>query len=179
MMKKIAVLAGAGALLLGLAGSALAWGPMWGDLNVANVDNATVAIAGTGGNSVGNLAVVERAGVSGEVEVEGDNNVNMTTGGADALAVGVVVANTQIGCSTCGRRGPSSTRNIASVDNATVADADTGTNNVGGAASVKMAHIGGEVEVEGNNNVNLTTSEASAKSIGVVVVNTRWTGWAF
>lgn len=178
MMKKIAVLAGAGALVLSLAVPALArpHHSMSGDLNVANVDNATTAVANTG-VSAGNVATIYEAGVGGEVRVDGTNVVKqLSTGEANALAVGVVVANTQIGCSTCGRHGSSSTKNIADVGNATVADAETGAA-AGSGVSVERAHTG-QVEVGGTNVVKqLHTGDANSDSYGVVVVNTRWTGF--
>lgn len=178
-MKKIAALIGAGAMLLSVAVPAFAGGHRHhdeGNMNVANVTSEVYALSETGGNTVGNSARVRKADVKGDVEVEGDNTVR--TGAADALAVGVVVANTQVGCSTCGRRGGSqSEKNIANVTSGVYADAITGENIVGNSASVSKADIGGhrhggEVEVEGNNNV--TTGAADADAFGVVVVNTQW-----
>ncbi len=167
MMKKIAVLAGAGALVLALAGPAFGF-----TINKAKVDNSTTAVANTG-ISAGNVATVSRAHVDGDVEVGGTNVVKqLHTGDANALAVGGVVANTQVGCDACGG---GFTVNKAKVRNATVADAETGVL-AGGGVSVDRAHIDGEIEVEGTNIVKqLHTGNANSRSFGIVVVNTQWT----
>ena len=178
MFKKVASLVGAGALLLSVSGVAFARGyyrPMPSvDRNTAIVTNTTSSVADTGLNSVGNSVEVRRAGVRGEVEIEGDNR--LTTGAANSEAVGVVVANTQVGCSTCGRNyGTTVREDLAIVNNSTSSEAYTGSNSVGNSAEVSRASVGGrrggEVEVEGNNTV--TTGGATSSSTGVVVVNTQ------
>lgn len=181
MFKKLAALAGAGAMLLAVAGPAFARSShhsQQGNSNVAFVTNTTSSIASTGNNGVGNGATVVNSEVKGEVEVSGQNTLN--TGEANSEAVGVVVANTQVGCSTCGsRRNSGSTNNVAFVRNETTSIASTGDNGVGNIATVSNSevgghHRGGEVEVSGNNNV--TTGQANSEAVGVVVVNTQLNG---
>lgn len=168
-MRKLFALVAALALVAVVAGPAMAF-----TVNRAHVDNTTTAISNTG-VTVGNVATVEKGFVGHEVEVGGANYVsNIRTGSADATALGVVAANTQIGCDWCGGYGLRINR--ASVTNVTGAQADSGVRVGGG---VSLVHAGtGEVEVEGTNSVNsVTTGPANANSYGVVLVNTSWTGW--
>lgn len=188
-MKKIAAILGAGAMLLAIAGPAFARDShhsQQGNSNVAFVTNTTSSGAFTGNNGVGNGATVRKADVKGNVSVTGDNSVN--TGAADSLAVGVVAANTVVGCSTCNRRdshSTSSTSNVAFVNNETTSVASTGDNAVGNGATISKADVGGSqerhhrggssnggVSVSGNNSVN--TGAADSTAVGVVVVNTQW-----
>ena len=171
MIKKIAALAGAGAMLLAVAGPAFAVVPgFWGtgSKDVAIVNNGASAVASTGGNGQGNSATVKKAGVTGDVEVSGNNN--MTTGEAQADATAVVVANTHIGCSTCGWS--LGHKDVAVVNNGAQAGSLTGDNGQGNAATVKKAHVGGEVEVGGSN--TLKTGPASSDADAWTVVNTHW-----
>lgn len=173
-MKKLVSLIGAGAMLLAIATPVLARGHHRGPENVTRVTNTTTAVANTG-LEVGNIATVERAG-AWKVEAEGNNTVGkLSTGDADATAVGVVVADTQVGCSRCSRRGEQEKLNL--VENTVVASADTGIV-VGNTADVSRAHVG-SVEAEGNNTVGkLSTGDAAATAVGVVVVDTQLNfGW--
>lgn len=167
-MKKILALAGAGAILLGMAVPAFA--VTTNIVNKAKVSNSTTAVASTG-VSAGNVVSVEKAGV-GNINVGGSNEIKkLSTGNADALAVGAVVANTQIGCATCGG---GSIKNKAKVKNTTTAQADTGVQ-AGSGVSVYKAHVGG-INLNGNNEIKkLHTGDADSDSIGIVVVNTQWT----
>jgi len=171
-MKKIAALISAGAMLLSVAGPALAGGrppkSNQSTINVANVTNVTYAGASTGGNSVGNSATVAQSGFWPSATVTQTNKV--TTGDADALAVGVVAANDKVGCgcSPCGMC--SGTKNIATVYNQTTASANTGGNSVGNSTGVTQ-FLGGSATVTQQNTVK--TGAADADAVGVVVVNTQ------
>jgi len=90
MVKKIAALAGAGALLLAVAGPALAWNFSWVD-----VDNAAGAIADTGGNSQDNSAVAIGYGNSADAG-SGSGYRSMTTGPAYSNASAFTVVNTTL-----------------------------------------------------------------------------------
>lgn len=166
MLKKLAALAGAGAILLSIATPAFAHSVK----NRANVTQVTSSSANTGGNLQGNGAYVTKAHVSGEVEAEGSNS--MTTKKAESSAVGVVAANTNVNadcdsCVTSARR----QRNSANVTQVTSSSASTGNNIQGNVASVEKAGVSGDVEAEGNN--NMTTGKAESSAVGVVVVNTQ------
>ena len=63
-------------------------------INKARVNSTTSVSANTGYNQVGNTALVEKAGVSGDVEVRGDNTVD--TGKAEAGNMEFIVVNTQV-----------------------------------------------------------------------------------
>ncbi len=166
MFKKLAALAGAGAMLLSIATPAFAHSVR----NRATVNQTTISSANTGGNGQGNGASVTRAHVSGDVEVRGSNN--MDTGVAESSATGVVVANTNLNldCDSCTVT-PRRQKNTANVIQMTSSSANTGLNDQGNSAYVERAGIGGEVEVKGNN--TMTTGDAESSATGVVVVNTQ------
>lgn len=63
-------------------------------INKAKVKSETNVSANTGANYVGNSAEVKKAGVSGDVEVRGDNTVD--TGKAEAGNMEIIVVNTQL-----------------------------------------------------------------------------------
>lgn len=166
MFKKLIALAGAGAMLLTVAGPAFAHSVR----NRANVTQVTSSSANTGGNLQGNDASAYKAHVSGEVEAEGSNS--MTTKKAESSAVGVVAANTNVNadcdsCVTSARR----QRNSANVTQVTSSSASTGNNMQGNVASAEMAGVSGDVEAEGSN--NMTTGKAESSATGVTVVNTQ------
>ena len=85
MMKKIAALIGAGAMLLSVAT------PAFGAWNWAYVNNVTGVIADTGGNGVGNSA---NANNGSNATSGGSNTLN--TGDAEANNIGVILVNTQV-----------------------------------------------------------------------------------
>ena len=172
-MKKLISLIGAGAMLLSVAT------PAFGAWNWANVRNVTVVGAETGGNTVGNWANANNGS-----NATGSGNNNVTTGNATASNLGVIVANTNVGCcpEPCDPRpdpcdlcqGSSCTLNEAIVENGTMVGADTGDNTVGNAA---VANNGSNATGSGNNNV--TTGDADAGNIGIVIVNSQvsWGWW--
>jgi hypothetical protein len=148
MMKKIAVLVGAGALLLAVAAPALAYPVFFGSKDVAIVTNNVSATASTGGNSQENSGWV----------VSGNNNLK--TGGANAYAGAVTVANTHIGCGPyCGGGGHT---DFANVGNYVAANANTGLNDQGNSG----------LFVEGNNIT--TTGAAYSTAHAWTIVNTHW-----
>lgn len=163
MLKKLAALAGAGALLLGTAI------PVFAFDNIAIIKgNDATATANTGDNlQVGNGVYVEKAGVGGNISVSGNNT--MTTGNAKAKAKLVIVANSNI-CGDCGGSGGG----LAVVKwNDATADANSGGNGQGGnVADVYKAHVDGNISVSGNN--SMTTGEAKAKAKVWIVVNVNW-----
>lgn len=178
-MKKLIALTGAAALLLSITGGVLAHHRRSG--NSADITNTTTAISDTG-VIVGNSVSVEKAHISGEIEVKGDNEVKKVhTGDADSLAVGVVVANTDVNldCDSCTQRG--SRNNRAEVDNTTIAQSVTGVE-AGNSVYVEKAHVDGDIEVGGRRDENevkkVHTGSATADAYGVVLVNTRFsTDW--
>jgi len=162
MVKKLASLAGAGALLLSVAVPVLAWSS-----DVAFVNNSATAVAGTGLNVQGNGVTVTKAS-AGDINVRGNNS--LTTGDADAYAGALVVANTRISCGRCGGGGRGHT-DVAYVNNSAGAGASTGDNGQGNGVTVKKAFAGG-INVSGNN--RLTTGDATSKARAWTVVNTHW-----
>lgn len=166
-MKKLISLIGAGALLLSVATPA--FGVTSVTINKAKIKNTTVVKAETGDNYAGNSALVTKAGVSGSnVTADGDNTI--TTGDAKAKNLGIIAANTAVGCDGCTADGV--TVNKAKVRNTTVVKAETGGNGAGNSASVSMAGVtGSNVTADGNNTID--TGNASAKNVGVILVNTQ------
>ncbi len=164
-MKKLISLLGAGALLLSVAGPAFAVTSV--TINKAKVKSTTNVSANSGYNYAGNGVSVKKAGVSGEVEVKGNNSVD--TGKAEAENLKVIAANTSVGCDTCGTSGV--TVNKAKVRSTTNVSANSGYNIVGNSAEVKKAGVSGDVEVSGNNSVD--TGKAEAENVELIVVNTQ------
>lgn len=165
-MKKLISLIGAGAMLLSLATPAFATV----NINKAKIKNTTVVSASTGGNGVGNGASVERAGVTGSnVTADGNNTVN--TGNARVRNLEVTAANTNVNlCSTCGTADVNV--NKAKVKSDTTVVASTGGNAAGNSASVSMAGVSGS-NVTANGNNDVTTGNANASNVGIILVNTQ------
>ena len=121
MNKKLAALAGAGALLFTMAGPALGFLPMFGsdDLNIDNwafVSNKVTTKADSGDNSVGGMFVC---------------GGGITTGAARASALVMNDVNSSmLGCPTC--FDDVNIDNGAMVFNRTYTKADSGDNSVGG-----------------------------------------------
>lgn len=175
MYKKIAIIAGSAALMLGAAIPALAnhqWPPQptGTTLNIAVVRNTSNASANTGWNDQINQSSVKKAHVGGDVETRQANL--MSTGDANATSTGVVIANRQTGCSTCTPR--RLTVNGALVTNSAGASSNTGYNLQTNSASVKKAHVDGEVETTQVN--ALRTGDATSTSRSWTVVNTSVSG---
>ena len=181
MIKKIAAIVGAGALLLSVAGPALArvnqggcvcrWPNLFcacRDENTAVVTNGASAMALTGGNSQGDYAEVN--GCGGEAEVENEGSRSITTGDASAYAGALTVANVTVGCSTCGLDRPVTNR--ARVANGADAYADTGDNHQSDGA-VMNGWFGGEAEVENEGSRSIRTGSADATSRAWTVVNSQ------
>ena len=168
MFKKIAAIAGAGAMLLSTATPAFAWGYNWGGtMNSAVVTNSANSSANTGWN----LQLNEAKGTwAHEVEVEGTANT-LYTGAAVSDATAVTAANTQVGgCNIC-HRSLGFTYNSAVVNNGAASSANTGYNDQVNSAS--GAGWFGEVEVEHTNNY-MGTGPAVSSANAWTVVNTNW-----
>lgn len=170
MMKKLISLAGAGAILLSAAVPAFAhlrhFG--WGSRDVAVVDNTAFSVANTGGNSQNNSASVNTTCHSG-ARAGSTGNRNMDTGNADAYAGAVVVANTHVGCDTCGR---GSHRDFANVSNWADAESNTGYNHQNDSASAYMTHRS-NASAGSTGNRNMNTGKADSESHAWTVVNTH------
>ena len=169
MFKKIAAIAGAGAMLLSTATPAFAynWG---GTMNSAVVWNNANSSANTGSNGQFNQA---EGAWSGEVEVEHAYNT-MYTGAAYSDATAVTAANTQVGCSVCNFYMGGFKYNSAVVANEAASSANTGGNQQFNGA--KGTFVWGEVEVEHTGNT-MGTGVAASNANAWTVVNTNWTGF--
>lgn len=169
MVKKLAALAGAGALLLATAGPA--FGIFWwgGSRDVAIVENGAGAYSNTGGNTQDNFAAVT---FGGGVDVDGaDGNRSMTTGDATAYAGALTVANTHVGCGPCASGGLWH-KDFAMVKNGAVADANSGVNAQDDFAVVTF---GGGVDVDGGEgNRYMGTGGADSTARAWTIVNTHW-----
>lgn len=171
MMKKLAAMAGAAALLLGATVPALAHHRHWyGGSDVAMVENSASAVASTGGNGQGN-AVLANGGHNDDTTVSGNNY--MSTGDANAYAGALVVANTHIGCGPCASGGRKH-KDFAMVKNGAGAGAYTGGNGQGNAVEENGGH-NDDTTVSGNN--SMTTGNATSKARAWTVVNTHLGGW--
>lgn len=178
MMKKIAALVGAGAMLLGTAVPAFAWWNWWTPTtsDTAVVTNSAQSVANTGNNLQGNGVDASWSFV-GPVSVKGDNGVS--TGNADADATAVVVANTHVECCSTPCSGgcmqmqscPCPHNDYAVVTNSAYAGANTGYNLQGNGVTLKGVW-GGGVTVGGDNSA--WTGSATADSDAWTVVNTHW-----
>jgi len=169
-MKKLAAMAGAAALLLGATVPALAHPWHWhGGSDVAIVENSASAVANTGENGQGN-AVLANGGHNDDTTVSGNNY--MSTGGADAYAGALVVANTHIGCGPCASGGPNH-RDFAMVGNGAYAVANTGENGQGNAVEEDGGH-NDDTTVGGDN--TMVTGGAVSTARAWTVVNTHWGG---
>lgn len=175
-MKRIVSLIGAGALLLSVAGTALAAVPV-GQRNSVEIVNTTSALSYTGGNSQSDTAKLKLS-VNGEAEVEGNGARTIVTGTAVSTAatnvevVGVNKNTSFMGCLNCPQR------NRVSVGNLTGAQAGTGDNYQDNTATSKLT-MGGEAEVEGNGARTIVTGPAvSSAGTTLKVVNVNKTGWS-
>lgn len=164
MMKKIAALAGAGALLLGAAVPVFAHSWDW-----AYVNNSAVAVADTGGNSQSNIA--EAYYYSGATVYGGSGARTMYTGDADAYAGALVVANTHIDCGLCSSRWHTDS---AQVTNGAGAYAYTGDN---GQDDVAFADYSSGATTYGSAGARyMDTGSADSEVRAWTIVNTHW-GW--
>lgn len=181
MVKKLAALAGAGAILLSVAVPVLAKPHKHhgGSSDVAMVFNGASATSNTGGNSQGDYAEAYK-GSEAEVEVEGNSgDRKVETGEADADATAVVVANTHVSCGNCGHKGGKGPKggeshtDMAMVGNGAIADANSGDNWQDDSAYAKNESEA-EVEVEnGSGKREIKTGKADSDADAWVVVNTH------
>jgi hypothetical protein len=185
-MKKLIALLGAGALVLTMAIPAFAGrGPRQnpnndnGTVNVANVNNNTVA-SGYSGLELGNKVEVEKNMVGGKVTVGAGNVVSGSyTGAVDANAVGVVVANVQLGCSECSKGVKSNTANVNNNTSALGDSSMVAGNDVSVESNWVLGGKKSGVEVSAGNSVlGSYTGAVDAHSVGVVVVNAQLSGFS-
>ena len=158
MMRKIAALIGAGAMLLSVAT------PAFGVWNYAWVNNSSGAEAVTGSNSQNSSAgVAYTRGSSANVGSTGTRSI--VTGDACADSTAVTVANTNVFSG-----GP--TMNTAYVGNDSYALALTGSNNQNDSASTAYS-FGSSANAGSTGNSHVTTGYASADSDAWTVVNSN------
>lgn len=169
MFKKLAVAAGAGALLLGMAGSAFAWWPMFGSDNVAIVDNSAVAIADSGGNSQSDTAKATLT-MGSSATAGSTGNRTIDTGNASAYAGALVVANTHIGCGLCT---PAHDDDVAMVGNEALAGAYTGGNAQDDYARVLLG-VGSNADAGSTGNRTIRTGDTGSTARAWTIVNTHW-----
>ncbi len=169
MMKKIAALIGAGALLLSVATPTFAW--WWGGSdNTANVNNGAEAVANTGGNSQSNVAQVTYGGGVTVNGASGDRTIY--TGDANAYAGALVVANTHVGGGSCVTEHDD---DVAVVGNGAGALADTGLN---AQDDVAVVTHGGGVNVSGGAGTRyLNSGAADSTARAWTIVNTHVDGF--
>lgn len=171
MMKKILALAGAGALLLSVAGPAFGCTGLWclfcRDVNNADVENNAQATAYTGWNSQSDLADVEHGG-GVTVNSTGDRDIH--TGNADAYAGALVVANTNVSCCDGDSCWCLETNN-ARVRNGAGAMADSGLNYQDDMA--RVLHGGGVTVNGGDGSRVIHTGNADSEARAWTIVNTR------
>ena len=161
MMKKIAALIGAGAMLLSVAG------PAFGAWNYARVNNSSGAEAVTGSNSQNSSAgVAYTRGSSANVGSTGTRSI--VTGDACADSTAVTVANTNVFSGW--------TMNTAYVGNDSYALALTGSNNQNDSASTAYS-FGSSAYTGSTGNSHVTTGYAGADSDAWTVVNTNVMVW--
>ena len=170
MVKKIAALAGAGALLLSVAVPAFAWN--W---SYVDVGNYVGAVADTGGNSQGNYATAN--GVYDFADGSSSGARSMTTGSATAVATADVTVGTNLyDCDWCG--GCCFSKNISDVyvENFAMAEANTGSNaqNNSAVASGYENHADAS---SGSGYRSMTTGPAYSNASAFTVVNTTLVGW--
>ena len=178
MIKKLASLAGAGALLLGMAGVALAQGPVPGlvwNFNQAWVETSANASANTGRNSQNDVTWFWG-------EAKGDDY--MATGVASAQAGAVTVANQNTTalvsfCGECGSDLAVFNDNWASVYTGANASANTGRNSQNDVAGNFPLHVEGgghhhkSGDAEGDD--RMVTGPAYAKSFARTWANINTT----
>ncbi len=152
MIKKALAIAGAGAVLLSMAGPAFGMGWWWmgGDdvtiRNVGTVNNTITNSANTGHNDIGGMCV---------------HGGRILTGGASATAnVGNDVNSNGIGCFSCD--GDIDIYNTGLVNNRVTNRANTGYNHIGG------MFVGGGL---------ISTGNAGASTLVTNFVNTNMVGF--
>ena len=161
MMRKIAALIGAGAMLLSVAT------PAFGVWNYAWVNNSSGAEAVTGSNSQNSSAGVAYTwGSSANVGSTGTRSI--VTGDACADSTAVTVANTNVFSGW--------TMNTAYVGNDSYALALTGSNNQNDSASTAYS-FGSSAYTGSTGNSHVTTGYAGADSDAWTVVNTNVAWW--
>ena len=165
MVKKIAAVAAAGAILLSVAGPA--FGSMI-SLDEAYVWNNSSAMAITGNNTQNNSASVSWTWLSG-AGVDSVGTRYISTGDAGAYSGALVVANTDV----CSDSGWLFDTNIAVVGNNADVAAVTGQNSQDDSASVYQAPLSG-AGVGGNGARTIYTGDAGAASRAWTVVNTSF-----
>ena len=165
MMKKIAALIGAGAMLLSVATPAFAWN--W---SYVDVENYSEAIANTGGNSQDNSAVAEV--VDNDADAGSSSGArNMTTGSATAVAGAGVTVSTCLYDWSCGDCYLSLNQSDVSVYNAALAGANTGGNSQNNSAVA--TGYGNDADAGSSSGVrNMTTGPAVSNAQAFTVVNT-------
>ena len=162
MMKKIAALIGAGAMLLSVAT------PAFGVWNYARVNNSSGAEAVTGSNSQNSSAgVAYTRGSSANVGSTGTRSI--VTGDACADSTAVTVANTNVFSGD-------PTTNTAFVNNESFAGASSGQNTQNDSASVTYS-VWSTANAGSTGNSHVTTGYAGADSDAWTVVNTNVMVW--
>ena len=162
MMRKIAALIGAGAMLLSVAT------PAFGAWNYAFVNNSSDAQSVTGSNSQNSSAGVAWSGFS-SANTGSTGARTIVTGDACADSTAVTVANTNVFSG-----GP--TMNTAYVGNDSYALALTGSNNQNDSASTAYS-FGSSAYTGSTGNSHVTTGYAGADSDAWTVVNTNVAWW--
>ena len=166
MVKKILALAGAGAMLLSVAGPALAWN--W---SYVDVENVAGAVADTGGNSQGNSAVAS-GGCNDADAGSGSGYRNMTTGSATAVAGARVEVNTDLGDWSCGECYLPLNDSYVYVGNAAVAAADTGGNSQNNSAVATGYGNDADAGSGSGGARSMTTGPAYSNAQAFTIVNT-------
>jgi len=166
MMRKIAALIGAGAMLLSVATPAFAWN--W---SYVDVENYSEAIANTGGNSQDNSAVAEV--VDNDADAGSSSGArNMTTGSATAVAGAGVTVSTCLYDWSCGDCYLSLNQSDVSVYNAALAGANTGGNSQSNSA-VATGGCGNDADAgSGSGYRSMVTGPAYSNAQAFTVVNT-------
>jgi len=171
MFKKLAALAGAGAILLAVAAPALAWN--WSYVDVGNYAGA---VADTGGNSQGNYATAGGTYNSANAgSSSGDRS--MFTGSATAVATADVTVGTNLyDCDWC--EGCCFSENISDVyvENFAMAEANTGSNAQNNSA-VASGYENYADASSGSGYRSMTTGPAYSNASAFTVVNTTLVGW--
>jgi len=170
MIKKIAALAGAGAILLLVVAPVMAIdgfdGPFW-SWDEAYVNNSAAAIANTGGNSQGNYA--SALGCYNTAKGgSGSGDRWMRTGSAFAFSRAVVVANPHLGCDGCSDEPYH--WDFARVNNSAYAEANTGANSQNNSASAK-GFLNRAGAGSGSGDRGMRTGPASAHAAAWTIVN--------
>ena len=165
MMRKIAALIGAGAMLLSVATPAFALN--W---SYVEVENYSEAIANTGGNSQDNSAVAEV--VDNDADAGSSSGArNMTTGSATAVAGAGVTVSTCLYDWSCGDCYLSLNQSDVYVDNAALAGAYTGGNSQDNDATAEGVYNSADAG-SGSGYRSMVTGPAVSNAQAFTVVNT-------